>query len=144
MEGKIEFSVNSGENKMEAFEHVAKVWLETAENCVVSSGVKFPVRLKTKKSSRDEFQEHGYEIDLVAARRDRLLLVSVKSFFGSKGLSLEGLKKESLFGRQDVMEGVLSGAEERYGYSRAHIEICSSWDDFSPVTKELSHSTSIT
>lgn len=108
---------------MEAFEHVTKVWLETVENCAVTSGVKFPVRLRTKKASRDEFQEHGYEIDLVAARSDRLLLVSVKSLLGSKGLSLKGLKEESLFGRKEVLEGVLSGARTRYGYSRSQIQI---------------------
>lgn len=71
---------------MEAFEHLVKVYLE-AQGYVVTSNVKFPVKKKTKKTSYDEYQTHGYEIDIVAARNDSLLLGSVKSFFGSGGVS---------------------------------------------------------
>lgn len=72
---------------MESFEHVCKVALEQedeAEHFVVSTNVKFFVRRKTKKAAYDEYQEHGYEIDLVAARQGRLVLAEVKSFFGRK------------------------------------------------------------
>ena len=56
---------------MEAFEHVVRVFLET-QRFAVTSNVKFPIRKRVKKASREEFQTHGYEVDLVAARRDYL------------------------------------------------------------------------
>jgi len=51
---------------MEAFEHVAKVFLES-RGYAVSTNVKFPVRRRTKKQAYKEYQEHGYEVDLVDA-----------------------------------------------------------------------------
>ena len=65
---------------------MVKVFLE-AQGFAVTSNVKFPVRKIVKKASREEFQTHGYEVDLFAARRDQLLLGSVESFLGPKGLS---------------------------------------------------------
>lgn len=107
---------------MESYEHVAKIWIE-AQGFVVSSGVKFMLKLPTKKKSRKEAQEHGYEVDLIAARQDRLVLVNVKSYFGSKGLGLTGLKNEKMFSRDQVWEGIITGACHRYGYSRDKIEL---------------------
>lgn len=60
---------NSG---MEAFESLVAVALES-EKFVVSSAVKFSVKLKTKRAAYDEFQSHGYEVDLVGARANRLV-----------------------------------------------------------------------
>ena len=71
---------------MEAFEHVAKVFLEP-QGYAVSTNVEFSVRRRAKKQAYEEYQERGYEVDLVAARADELLLGSVKSFFGLFGLS---------------------------------------------------------
>jgi hypothetical protein len=117
---------------MEAFEHVAKVFLES-RGYAVSTNVKFPVRRRTKKLAYEEYQEHGYEVDLIAARVDELLLGSVKSFFGSFGLSKqffreiadESKKKcwesNKLFNEPEVQAGVLSGAAERFGYSSDRI-----------------------
>ena len=59
---------------MEAFAAVA---LES-EGYVVSEAVKFPVTLQTKKAAYAEIQTHGYEVDLVGARRDRLVLATVQ------------------------------------------------------------------
>jgi len=70
---------------MEAFESFVAVALE-ADGYVVSPAVKFPVRMKTKKAAYEELQTHGYEVDLVAARADSLILATVKSFFGSAGV----------------------------------------------------------
>ena len=70
---------------MEAFESFVAVALET-DGFVVSEAVKFPVRRKTGKLTYPEEQTHRYEVDLVAARSDRLILVTVKSFFGSRGV----------------------------------------------------------
>ena len=69
---------------MEGFEHLVKVALE-ADKYVVSGNLKFPVRMRTKKKIHDEWQTHGYEVDLVGAKQDSLVLASVKSFFGSRG-----------------------------------------------------------
>ena len=52
---------------MEAFEHVAKVFLES-KGYAVSTNVKFPIRRRTKKQAYEEYQEHGYEVDLVPLR----------------------------------------------------------------------------
>lgn len=117
---------------MEAFEHVAKVFLES-QGYAVSTNVKFFVRRRTKKQAYEEYQEHGYEVDLVAARADELLLGSVKSFFGSFGLSrqffrqiAEESKKDwwesnKLFNEPEVQAGVLAGAAERFRYPPAQI-----------------------
>ncbi len=72
---------------MESFEHLVKVFLESqCQQYVVTTNVKFPIRKKTRKVEREEYQTHGHEVDIVAARFDSLLLGSVKSFFGSKGV----------------------------------------------------------
>jgi hypothetical protein len=118
---------------MEAFEHVVKVHLE-AKGYVVTSGVKFPIcRTIKKRSGRVERQTHGYEVDLIAARQDSLMLCSVKSFFGSLGVCCEGfvglaknprkpsLARYSLFNDAEVREGIIRGASERYGYSPRQI-----------------------
>jgi hypothetical protein len=105
---------------MEAFEHVTKVWLE-GQGYVVSGGVKFPVKILTKKASRIEHQTHGYEMDLVAAKKKELVLVSVKSFFGSKGFSLNFLLQERFLNNPDILKGILQEAQKRYGYKRSEI-----------------------
>ena len=99
----------------------------------ISTNVKFPVRRRTKKLAYEEYQEHGYEVDLVAARADELLLGSVKSYFGSFGLSrqffreiADGSKRKwwehnELFNEPEVQAGILSGAAERFGYPSARI-----------------------
>jgi hypothetical protein len=76
---------------MEGYEHLVKVAMET-EDLIVASNLKFPVKIRTNKKGRNEFQTHGYEVDLVGVRRDLLVLASVKSFFGSKGVRQEGFK----------------------------------------------------
>lgn len=79
---------------MEAFEAFVSVALET-EGLVVSSGVKFPVALPTRKAAYREVQTHGYEVDLIGARRDRLVLSTVKSAFGSRGVVAEHVTGET-------------------------------------------------
>lgn len=62
---------------MESFEQFVALALE-AEGFVVSEAIKFPVRRQTRKLSHSEVQTHGYEVDLVGARADRLVLATVK------------------------------------------------------------------
>src|SRR5690349_13390541 len=57
-----------------------------SDGLVVSEAVKFPVTRQTGKTSHKEVQTHGYEVDLIGARADRLVLATVKSFFGSRGV----------------------------------------------------------
>ena len=73
---------------MEAFESFVALALE-AERLVVSEAIKFPVTRPVAKAARHEIQTHGYEVNLVGARADRLVLATVKSFFGSRGVASE-------------------------------------------------------
>ncbi len=119
---------------MEAFEHVVRVYLES-EGFVVSGNVKFPVRRQTKRLDRVEFQTHGYEIDVVAARRNELMLGSIKSFFGSKGVERQGFKGIAnplrrthfddyrLFNDADLRNEIVRQAAERYGYAESHVRV---------------------
>ncbi len=112
---------------MEALETFVALALEE-EGFIVSPAVKFPVR----KASRVEFQEHGYEVDLVAARADRLVLATVKSFFGSRGVVAEAVMGKTVDERHNGMyrllndpvirKGVLKAASKRYGYAPKQIE----------------------
>jgi hypothetical protein len=63
-----------------------------AERFVVTGNIKFFVRRRTRKATYDEYQEHGYGVDLVAARGDQLILAEVKSNFGSRGVSSQGFR----------------------------------------------------
>ena len=122
---------------MESFEHVCRVALEQEnerQHFVVSTNVKFFVRRKTKKAAYDEYQEHGYEIDLVAARQGRLVLAEVKSFFGSHGVSRQsfrGLADESrrtsydrfkVFNDPQLRSDVAAAACDLYGYKPGQVE----------------------
>lgn len=120
---------------MEAFEHVVKVYLED-EGYIVTSGVKFPIaRPIQKKSGRKETQIHGYEVDLVGAKHDSLLLGSVKSYFGSQGVKRQGFpaianpnkrthfERYTMFHNPSVRQGILLGASKRYGYPASQIQM---------------------
>lgn len=119
---------------MESFEQLCKVALE-AEGFVVTGNVKFFARRQTKKAAYDEFQEHGYEVDLVGARADRLVLASVKSYFGSRGVnrqSFVGLadpaKRTDYSGYRILNDAalkreVVNAAFARYGYEDAQVEM---------------------
>lgn len=117
---------------MEAFETFVALALEE-EGFVVSPAVKFPVRRRVRKASRAEFQEHGYEVDLVAARADRLVLATVKSFLGSRGVAAEAVMGETddrrragmyrLLNDPEIRKGVVKAAGKRYGYKPSQVEL---------------------
>ena len=116
---------------MEAFESFVAVALE-AEGLVVSSAVKFPVRLQTRRADRVEIQTHGYEVDLVGARANRLVLATVKSYLGSHGVMAEQVTGEttselarrfSLLNRPEVRGKVVKAAAKLYGYRTAQVEL---------------------
>ncbi len=117
---------------MEAFESFVAVALE-AEGFVVSPAVKFPVQLQTRKATYAEVQTHGYEVDLVAARADRLVLATVKSFFGSRGVVADhvigetkderGRKLYLLLNNPVIREQVMKEASKRYGYATKQVQL---------------------
>lgn len=117
---------------MEAFESFVAVALE-AEGFVVSGGVKFRVKLPTRKAAYTEEQTHGYEVDLVGARADRLVLASVKSAFGSRGVVAEHVTGETsderasrlyrLLNDEVVRERVVAEAAKRYRYRLNQVQL---------------------
>jgi hypothetical protein len=114
---------------VEAFEQFVAVAMQ-AEGLVVSSSVKFRVARQVKKVARVEVQEHGYEVDLVGARSDRLVLATVKSFFGSKGVQARevagvgiGAGGYRLLNDPVIREGVIAKAADRYGYAIPQVQL---------------------
>ena len=115
---------------MEAFEQFVALAMET-EGLVVSGALKFPVRRQTRKAGYPEFQTHGFEVDLVGADRNRLVLATVKSFFGSRGVVAEHVMGGSpthspwyaLLNNAEVRQAVTSGAAERFGYAMDQVEL---------------------
>ena len=115
---------------MEAFEHLVKVMLES-QGYVVTTNVKFPVRRKTKNG---QYQTHGYEVDIVGAKHNSLILGSVKSFLGSVGVSRKGFQDigpedsrdfshYKLFNDELLCNEVFKKAYERYGYPVEQIRL---------------------
>lgn len=119
---------------MESFEQLCRVALEE-EGFAVTGNVKFFVRRRTRKQEHEEYQEHGYEVDLVAARSRKLVLAEVKSYLGSQGVSRQafrGLADETkrtrferfkLFNEPELRAKVIGQACERYGYRPRQVEM---------------------
>jgi hypothetical protein len=117
---------------VEAFESFVAVALE-AEHFVVSGGVKFRVKLLTRKTAYTEEQTHGYEVDLVGARADCLVLASVKSAFGSRGVVAEHVTDDTsderasrryrLLNDEVVRTRVVAEAAKRYRYSPDQVQL---------------------
>ena len=113
---------------MEAFESFVALALET-EALVVSEALKFPVQQQTSSG----LQTHGYEVDLVGARADRLVLATVKSFFGSRGVVAKHVagtadkasfnKRYALLNDPFVRTTVVQCAAKRFGYSLEQVEL---------------------
>lgn len=105
---------------MEAFESFVALTMD-AEGLVVSEAVKFPIKLRVP--SREGFQTHGFEVDLVGANSRKLVLASVKSFLGSRGVAAEYVtgartnqaanRRYAMFNNAAVRQGVIDGAYER-------------------------------
>lgn len=115
---------------MEAFESFVALTLED-EGLVVSEAVKLPVTRQTAKAAYVETQTHGFEVDLVAARADRLILATVKSFFGSRGVVAEDVmglgepranRLYAMLNDPVVRDALLNGASTRYGYRADEVE----------------------
>jgi len=117
---------------VEAFEQFVALAMES-EGLVVSSALKFPVKRRTRKVAYEEWQTHGFEVDLVAARADRLVLATVKSFFGSRGVVAAHVRGESadpkanalyaLLNDVHIRDTVVASAAERFGFALDRVEI---------------------
>jgi hypothetical protein len=122
---------------VEAFESFVAVALEV-DDFVVSPAVKFPVSMQTRRAAYTEVQTHGYEVDLVAAKSNQLVLATVKSFFGSRGVAAEHVtgetttgepvserkrKRYALLNDRVIRSKVLTAAARRYGYKRTQVEL---------------------
>ena len=117
---------------MEAFEQFVAVYLEQ-QDFVVSSAVKFPFARQTRRSDHVEIQTHGYEVDLIGARGDLLVLATVKSFLGSRGVVSDhvvGKSKNPVLNKQyallndpDLRRSVVRQAAKRYGYSIRQVQL---------------------
>ncbi len=116
---------------MEAFESFVALALE-AEDFVVTGPVKFKISKKTNKTAKDEYQTHGYEVDLVGSRGDKLVLVSVKSFLGSGGVKpkevtgeqgAEKSKGYKMLNDPVLRNEIVRMAAEKYGYKISQVEM---------------------
>lgn len=117
---------------MEAFEQFVAIFLEE-QGYVVSSAVKFPVKRQTEKQGRVEFQTHGYEVDLIAARADRLILGTVKSFLGSRGVVADHVigtstntaanKRYVILHNKAIRSSIVRQAARRYGYKTHQVQL---------------------
>lgn len=117
---------------MEAFESFVAVALES-DGFVVSSGIKFPVTIRTDKTLRAEYQTHGFEVDLIAARADKLVLATVKSFLGSRGVvsdhvlgvsqNRSAVKRYAILNNREVRSAVVRQAARRYGYRTRQVDL---------------------
>lgn len=116
---------------MEAFESFVALAME-AEGLVVAGATKFKVKKQTLKASYAEYQEHGYEVDLVGARADKLVLATVKSFFGSNGVRPKEVTGEAghkasggykLLNDVELRNAVIAQACLEYGYEPKQVEM---------------------
>jgi len=125
---------------------------------VVSEAVKFTVTRRTAKSAHSETQTHGFEVGLIGARGDRLVLATVKSFLGlatvksflgSRGVAVEHVTAQggpprfhrlyAMLNDSVVRDVVLDGACTRYGYEPEQVEFRLYVGKFTASTKPALH-----
>ena len=129
---------------MEAFEGFVALAME-AEGLVVQGATKFKLKKLTRNKNAEVYQEHGYEVDLVAARRDKLVLATVKSFLGSGGVKPKEVTGEAghassggykMLNNLEVRDGIVAQACEVYGYKPEQVEMRLYAGKFSGVNGE--------
>lgn len=117
---------------MEAFEQFVAIAME-GDRLIVSEALKFPVTRQTRKAAYVETQTHAFDVDLVGARSDLLVLSTVKSFFGSRGVvasHVDGTTKDdgsrrmyALLNDPVVRDAVVTAAASRYGYQLEQVRL---------------------
>lgn len=129
---------------MEAFEQFVALAME-ADGLLVSGPHKFMIKRKTKKQNLDEFQSHGYEVDLVGMRKDKLVLATVKSFFGSKGVQAKEVTNPdaphgrgyAMLNNVELRSTLIRQAAEQFGYDESDVELRLYAGKFPSVVQEL-------
>lgn len=129
---------------MEAFEQFVALAME-ADGLLVSGPHKFMVKRKTKKQVQDEFQSHGYEVDLVGMRKDKLVLATVKSFFGSKGVQAKEVTNPdaphgrgyAMLNNVELRDTLIRQAAEQFGYDESDVELRLYAGKFPSIVQEL-------
>jgi hypothetical protein len=115
---------------MESYESLVALAMR-AENLHVSGPIKFKIRRQTKNATKEEFQTHGYEVDLVGMRKDKLVLATVKSFFGSGGVFFKHLENKDgksgsgykMLNDRPLREAMIAEACKIYGYKPSEVEV---------------------
>lgn len=115
---------------MESYESLVALAMR-AENLHVSGPIKFKVTRKTKKVDYDEYQTHGYEVDLVGMRKDKLVLATVKSFFGSGGVFFKQVSDTTgktgsgykMLNDRDLRKKMIAEACKIYGFEPKDVEV---------------------
>lgn len=115
---------------MESFESLVALAMR-AENLHVSGPIKFMIKRKTKKKTYDEFQEHGYEVDLVGMRKDKLVLTTVKSFLGSQGVKFKDVSATSgsggegyrMLNDRELRKLMIEAACKQFGFEPKDVEV---------------------
>ena len=115
---------------MESYESLVALAMQ-AENLLVSGPVKFKIKMKTAKKEYDEYQEHGYEVDLIGMRHDKLVLATVKSFLGSGGVKLKEVinaegangKGYKMLNNVELRTKMIDAACGIYGYKPSQVEV---------------------
>jgi len=113
---------------MESFEAVVAAALE-AENYVVSGPITIKWFSKGEPKVKGQ-QPNRLEIDLVAARGDRLVLATVKSFFGSGGVYAQdvlgkgrGASGYTMINDVKKRAELIELAAEKFGYKVKDVEV---------------------
>jgi hypothetical protein len=115
---------------MESFESLVALAMK-AENLHVSGPIKFIIKRKTKRKDYDEYQSHGYEVDLVGMRKDKLVLATVKSFLGSQGVKFKEVSASSgsngegyrMLNDRELRKLMIQAACDQFGYEPKDVEI---------------------
>jgi hypothetical protein len=114
---------------MEAFESFVALAMQT-EGLVVAGPFKFKIGYLQKGPKPSGWQDTPYEIDLIGASRDRLVLATVKSFFGSGGVfpnEVMGVKGKiggyRMINDPVVSTGLVTAAAEFFGYDESKVEV---------------------
>ena len=102
-----------------------------AENLHVSGPIKFMIKRKTKKKAYDEYQEHGYEVDLVGMRKDKLVLSTVKSYLGSQGVKFKDVAATSgssgegyrMLNDRELRQQMIEAACKQFGFAPKDVEL---------------------
>jgi hypothetical protein len=124
------YALNSklGGKKMESFEEVVATALE-AENYVVTGPITIKWFSPGHPKKKGE-QPNRLEIDLVAARGDRLVLATVKSFFGSGGVfpndvmgTGRGASGYTMINDKKKRAELIERVADKYGYEVKDVEV---------------------